>query len=467
MFPSYLRVEVSFRKLSKEDQKLFGKAMQKEWNSWIENKVSSLCKSKGISTEKVIKARWVLTWKKSSDPDDRTKTPRTRLVLVGCQDPDLGIIQADSPTLRKETRHLILSLCAAKRWRICSADIKTAFLSGDPSSRDIFFNPPKEIKEWMSLADADLYRLEKAAYGLAEAPRAWFLRLSRELKSAGLTVSQLDPCLYSLRKGSKLLGVCGVHVDDLIGGGEPEMDQVLKDLKKKLPFGDYRTYTIRYTGIEIRQCTNTHAIELGQEAYIDALEPVCTKSLCTASTPLTDASIMRTCAGQLAWVATSTRPDQAFLASYLQGIQDKHTVAHVQMYNKAIREMKERKVCLRFPAGINIADWRILCISDAGWGTRANGESQGGYILCVTTPAMFERRRTTCWIIDWQSKKLCRVVCSCRNIGRTEWIGWYRSLSSLACWNTSWHDPKGIPRLNPKRPSRVGHWLTRILWCCH
>ena len=130
---------------------------------------------------------------------------------------------------------MILSLCASKRWRIWGADVKTAFLSGDPSSRDIFFRPPREIKEWMSLADDDLYRLEKAAYGLAEAPRAWFLRLSRELKSAGLTVSQLDPCLYSLRKGSKLLGVCGVHVDDLIGGGEPEMDQVLNNLKKKLP----------------------------------------------------------------------------------------------------------------------------------------------------------------------------------------------------------------------------------------
>ena len=46
------RVEVSFRKLSNEDQKLFEKAMQKESNSWIENKVTSLCKSKGIPTER-------------------------------------------------------------------------------------------------------------------------------------------------------------------------------------------------------------------------------------------------------------------------------------------------------------------------------------------------------------------------------------------------------------------------------
>ncbi|CAL1147909.1 unnamed protein product [Cladocopium goreaui] len=311
----------------------------------------------------------------------------------------------------KETKHLILSLCAAKRWKLWGADIKTAFLSGDPSQRDIFFRPPKEIKEWMNLSNDDLFRLEKAAYGLAEAPRAWFLRLSRELKSAGLLVSQLDPCLYSLRsKNGKLLGICGVHVDDLIGGGEKEMDDALSNLRKQLPFGDFRTFTIRYTGIEIRQCPNTFAIELGQEAYIDALEPVETKPLGSANTPLKDASIMRTCAGQLAWVANSTRPDQAFLASFLQGIQDKGTVAHVQLYNKAIREMKQRKVCLRFPSGIDVKDWRLMCISDAGWGTRANGESQGGFILCITTPTIFERRRTVCWIIDWQSKKLRRVV---------------------------------------------------------
>ena len=119
---------------------------------------------------------------------------------------------------------------------------------------------------------------------------------------------------------------------------------------------------------------------------------------------------MRTCAGQLAWVANATRPDQSFLASFLQGVQDKGTVAHLQMYNKAVREMKERKVCLRFPAGIPLKQLRIMCITDAGWGTRSNGESQGGYVLCLTVPKMFERVRAPCWIVDWQSKKLRRVV---------------------------------------------------------
>ena len=82
--------------------------MKKEWQSWIDNKVTSICKSRGIPRERVIRARWVLVWKKSSDPDDRSKTPKARLVLVGWQDPELGKIATDSPTLKKESKNLIL-----------------------------------------------------------------------------------------------------------------------------------------------------------------------------------------------------------------------------------------------------------------------------------------------------------------------------------------------------------------------
>ena len=128
-----------------------------------------MCKSRGVDPEKVIRARWVLVWKKSSDPDIKTKTPKARLVLVGWQDPMLGKIATDSPTLRKETKSVVLSVCSAMNWKVWGADIKT---------RELYFKPPPEIKQWMSLTDDDVYRLEKAAYGLAEAPRAWFVRLT-------------------------------------------------------------------------------------------------------------------------------------------------------------------------------------------------------------------------------------------------------------------------------------------------
>ena len=404
------RVEVNYRRLNEGDKELFKKAMQKEWQSWVDNKVTSLCTKRGIASDKIIRARWVLTWKKSSDPDDRSKTPKARLVLIGWQDPDLGKIATDSPTLRKESKHLVLSICAANRWKVFGADIKTAFLSGDRSNREIYFRPPAELREWLQLSHDDLFRLEKAAYGLAEAPRAWFLRLTREMREAGLCQSQLDPCLFVLRVKNQLCGVCGIHVDDLLGGGTPAMDLILDKLRKKLPFGDYRTFTIRYTGIEIRQDPRTFEIEIGQEAYIDALESVQTKPLGNASTPLENKSLLRTCAGQLAWVSNATRPDQSFLASYLQGVQDKGFVSHVQLYNKSLRELKERRVCLKFPSTVPIEDWRVVCVCDAGWATRDNGDSQGGYLLLLAESKILTRARARSWIVDWSSKKLKRAV---------------------------------------------------------
>ena len=188
------------------------------------------------------------------------------------------------------------------------------------------------------------------------------------------------------------------------------MTKALDDHKKRLPFGDYRTFTIRYTGLEVRQNPQTFEIEIGQEAYIDALTPVETKPLGTAGTPLNDPTILRTCAGQLAWVSNATRPDQAFLSSYLQGVQDKGTVSDVMTYNKALREMKTRKVCLRFPSRVPPERWRIICVADAGWQTRQSGESQGGYVLCLADQDILDRKKAPCWIIDWSSKKLKRVV---------------------------------------------------------
>ena len=120
------RVEVNLRKLSPHDQKLFEGVMKREWNSWIENKVTSICKSRGIPPERIIKARRVLVWKKSSDADDRSHTPKARLVFVGWQDPELGHIQTDYPTLRQETEHLILTICAFQKWKLWGADIKNS-----------------------------------------------------------------------------------------------------------------------------------------------------------------------------------------------------------------------------------------------------------------------------------------------------------------------------------------------------
>ena len=50
------RVEVNFRKLNDHDKALFLKAMKKEWHSWIDKKAASVCKSRGIFPDRIIRA---------------------------------------------------------------------------------------------------------------------------------------------------------------------------------------------------------------------------------------------------------------------------------------------------------------------------------------------------------------------------------------------------------------------------
>ena len=59
------RVEVSERKLTESDRKLFRKAKELELQSWLDHRVFDLVKKKFVDQERVMRARWVLTWRSS------------------------------------------------------------------------------------------------------------------------------------------------------------------------------------------------------------------------------------------------------------------------------------------------------------------------------------------------------------------------------------------------------------------
>ena len=75
------RVKVSERKLTESDRKLFRKAKELELQSWLDHRVFDLVKKKFVDQERVMRARWVLTWKS-------TGKAKARLCVLGFQDPD-------------------------------------------------------------------------------------------------------------------------------------------------------------------------------------------------------------------------------------------------------------------------------------------------------------------------------------------------------------------------------------------
>ena len=156
----------------------------------------------GISPERLLGMRWVLTWKPIEDDQgkDIGHKAKARLIIKGFQDPDLLHIKRDSPTLATSSRNMILAIASTNQWQIEVGDIKTAFLNGDKTEevRQIFADPPPEVRARLGMKDNEFLRVLEAIYGLLHAPKAWAEKLSQELVKMRRTTSKLEPCVCKL-----------------------------------------------------------------------------------------------------------------------------------------------------------------------------------------------------------------------------------------------------------------------------
>ena len=119
-----------------------------------------LVKKKSVDQERVMRARWVLTWKSTG------KAKARLLCVLGFQDPDLTEVHRDSPTLSAASEALIMQWVATHKYRLISGDIKTAFLSGDEDIRNIVTSPPDDVRQMLNLDHETVLQLRKAVYGL-------------------------------------------------------------------------------------------------------------------------------------------------------------------------------------------------------------------------------------------------------------------------------------------------------------
>ena len=173
---------------------------------------------------------------------------KSRLCVLGFQDPDLTEVPRDSPTLSTASQALIMQWVASHKYRLISGDIKTAFRSGDEDVRNIFIAPPDDVRQMLNVDHETVLRLRKAVYGLVNAPKKWWDRLKKSLIQHGFTSCALDPCAVVLRKSGKIHGVLGVHVDDMIGGGNETFDRVMKAVRKEFDVGAWVIGSFRFKG---------------------------------------------------------------------------------------------------------------------------------------------------------------------------------------------------------------------------
>ena len=118
------RSDVKLSQLSIEDKARFHEAKLKEVGSWISTETISKILRNQIPKENILRCRWILTWKGLDENDGTSKTttpkfkPKTRLVVLGFEDPDGDSSPRDSPIMNKLTRMLILQHAASSHWDI-------------------------------------------------------------------------------------------------------------------------------------------------------------------------------------------------------------------------------------------------------------------------------------------------------------------------------------------------------------
>ena len=433
--------QVSEKFLNVADRLAFLQAKKKELESFFQNQVWVYDDEKNAPADRVLKAHFILNWKKNPDGTPRAKA---RLITQGFKDPDAlsGSLTTNAPTLTRLSRSMILSTCAMFSWRMFTSDITTAFLQGKnfspESSRVIWIRLPRDAKELLGLSPDSpvLMKLVKPMYGLCDAPRAWFEEASERIIRAGkgnIVQHPLDACLlmtfHPLEQHEvegetpfserRLAALFGLHVDDLLGCGDPAdsyFQEVKKTLQEVFTFREWQDKeTLEYCGSQI-QWQPDGSWKIDQQEYMRKQKPI-SIAADRAKHPqleVTDRerSLLRGLLEALQWPSTQTAPHLQAETSMLAGQTSKATIATLQAANKHLRFAKENSdVGLQYRYVGEKNEVTFIVYSDASFGCRADYSSQGGFMLAMCNADVANGKCEGYYnVIDWRSWKLPRVA---------------------------------------------------------
>ena len=202
--------------------------------------------------------------------DGKNQPLKARLCVRGDLEQDKELVRSDSPTAGKKSLKLALIIAANEGFKVKSADVKAAYLQGLDMTRTVYVQPPEEA----GVRNGRLWRLKKAAYGILDGGRMFYLRLVEELERLGLHKVHADGAIFSYVKSGKLHGLVVSHVDDfLLIGDNIFENEVEHELQKLFKFSKIESGCFKYCGSTIRTKSNGE-VELDQQDYVDRLKAI-------------------------------------------------------------------------------------------------------------------------------------------------------------------------------------------------
>jgi len=169
------------------------------------------------------------------------------------------------------------SVAAAKGCELHQMDVRNSFLHGY-LDEEVFMKMPPSFR---SSDPHKVCRLRKSLYGLRQAPRQWFSKLSSKLLEYGFVQSYANYSLFTYYKDGKYMAFL-VYVDDLVltGNDSRTCSQVKDYLTQCFHIKDLRVLKY-FLGLDVARspkgiflCQRKYALEIVDECGMLGCKPV-------------------------------------------------------------------------------------------------------------------------------------------------------------------------------------------------
>ena len=369
-------------------------AKMKELSIWKELKVYEEVNDEG---QPRIGTCWVIT-PKIIDGKDSYKA---RLVCRG--DQEEVNVPTDSPTCSKSGLRIFIAVSTGCGFTIHSKDVKSAFLQGKLLNRNVFLEPPHELRK-----QGTIWRLLKAAYGLSDAARNWYESVVEEMFKLGCRKSIYENALYFYKQNSILQGLSVTHVDDFLDAGNEKFKKdILDKIKQSFIIGSEAQTEFEYIGVNIEQKNGD--VTLDQIPYSNTVDmyDISNERKQQRNDSLTPEELKgyRKIVGSLNRVATVTRPDLSFDVVNLSTHFRNAKVDDLINANKAVRKLKAQDVIMMFPGLVIDEKLKLILYTDSAYKNLCDGMSScAGYIIFLLDC------HNRCCPLEWKSNKIRRIV---------------------------------------------------------